>query len=670
MRRLAIAMEGFGRALDLAARGCAALQHQPRRRSELARLAAIVLVAGVLAAGCGAPFGVHRSSPEAIHRSLTSNVISTGDLSSFSQIMLHRRNLKEAFKDDPEATLRRLHEELQRDGLSDEEIFCLAELSFYHAMKEGGQPHFLAAALYAYAYVFPESSESAPPAFDPRQRIAMDLYNRALTDAFETADHESVQIAAGTFSLPFGTIDIAFDPQQLIWGNRQLTTFYPAAELEVVGFENRYRQPGIGAPLAAATQPLDPDAPYDFVGHRIRLPVTLVLRLPEPRRQIREDRLHADLSLHPETEGESIDIGGQEVPLEQEPTASLALTLTVTRPWAQNFSVFLGKTGLLQEQPTFGGREPHVRGRIPVVFVHGTASNFSVWANMLNDLESDSVIRENFQFLFFRYDSGQPILYSGMQLREAMKSAEKAFRADGEDPCLDRMVVIGHSQGGLLVKLTAIESGDKFWRNLSDQPFDEMKLSDEMRATLRDTMFVEPLPFVDRVIFIATPHRGSYLAGPGIVRRLAQRLISLPVGLARLSTDLLAVESIRRSSSMERIPTSIDNMWPGHPFIKTIEKIPVDSRIKAHSIIGVTGDGPIEEGGDGVVKYASAHIDGVESELVVPYEHSMQAKPEVVAEVQRILHRHLELNACLNQTDRTPDQEEKFDPLIGGDASE
>jgi hypothetical protein len=87
-------------------------------------------------------------------------------------------------------------------------------------------------------------------------------------------------------------------------------------------------------------------------------------------------------------------------------------------------------------------------------------------------------------------------------------------------------------------------------------------------------------------------------------------------------------------------------MSPGHPFVTTIAAIPVAPGIAAHSIIGVTGGGPVESGGDGVVKYASAHIDGVESELVVPYPHSMQAKPEVVAEVQRILHRHLQLDPC------------------------
>ena len=55
------------------------------------------------------------------------------------------------------------------------------------------------------------------------------------------------------------------------------------------------------------------------------------------------------------------------------------------------------------------------------------------------------------------------------------------------------------------------------------------------------------------------------------------------------------------------------------------------------------------------MKYASAHIDGVESELVVPYPHSMQSKPEVVAEVQRILHHHLQVSDCADVVDHHPE---------------
>ena len=57
------------------------------------------------------------------------------------------------------------------------------------------------------------------------------------------------------------------------------------------------------------------------------------------------------------------------------------------------------------------------------------------------------------------------------------------------------------------------------------------------------------------------------------------------------------------------------------------------------------GDGPVEDGSDGVVRYQSAHIEGVESELVVRSGHSVQSNPKAVLEVRRILHEHAE-EAC------------------------
>jgi hypothetical protein len=41
-----------------------------------------------------------------------------------------------------------------------------------------------------------------------------------------------------------------------------------------------------------------------------------------------------------------------------------------------------------------------------------------------------------------------------------------------------------------------------------------------------------------------------------------------------------------------------------------------------------------------VVSYASAHLEGVESELVVRSGHSAQSNPEVIQEVRRILVEH------------------------------
>ena len=603
----------------------------------------IVYAGCLLLAACAAPFGVRYSSPEAVHRSLTANELSTGELSNVTQVMLRRQNLTEAFHEDPAATLLVVRKAMLTGALPHEDLYSLAELSFHYANRGGGKPHFLAAAVYAYAYLFPKN----PDAFDPRFREAIDLYNRALTEAFESADGKHVEIAAGTYALPFGQIEVGFDERQLLWGTRRLYNFSPSADVEVVGFRNRYRQPGIGAPLAAATERIDPNEPVKsfFVGPHVHVPVTALLRLPDPSDQVLHESLTAELELHPSTEEGTVEIDGRSVPLEQEPTAALALALNEARPWTMELGRFLGQVTQMQVfTAKLGGLAPHRQGRIPVVLVHGTASNFSVWANLVNDLDSDPVVRKHFEFWLFNYDSGQPILLSGSQLRRALTETVSALQAEDPDPCLEQIVVIGHSQGGLLTKLTAIHSGDLFWRNLSRIPVDEAKLSDQTRAMVKEVMFVDPLPFVSRVVFIATPQRGSYLASSDIVRRLAERLISLPASVIAAGASLLRTE-LASQAGLQRVPTSIDNMSPGHPFIVTIAKIPVDPGIAANSIIGVT-DGNLETGGDGVVKYKSAHIDGVESELVVPYEHSMQSRPEVIGEVQRILHRHLELNSC------------------------
>ncbi len=85
---------------------------------------------------------------------------------------------------------------------------------------------------------------------------------------------------------------------------------------------------------------------------------------------------------------------------------------------------------------------------------------------------------------------------------------------------------------------------------------------------------------------------------------------------------------------------SVFGMTPGHPGLKALAEIPIDEHVTAHSIIAVKGSGPTEEGDDGVVKYKSAHIDGVASELVVRSPHSTQSFPPTIEEVRRILLLH------------------------------
>jgi pimeloyl-ACP methyl ester carboxylesterase len=389
-----------------------------------------------------------------------------------------------------------------------------------------------------------------------------------------------------------------------------------------------------------------------MVAPRLQVPLTALLRIAQARRALVEGQeLTATLELHLAWDKDSVTIAGEHVPLETEPTAALALTFTGVPITELEMVGFLGRlSGLMAERPPLVSTTPYRPGLIPVVFVHGTASSAVRWAELYNRLQADPDIRSRFQFWFFQYDSDNPIALSALRLREALTSAVAQLDPETKDPALRRMVLIGHSQGGLLVKMQSISSGDRIWNAVSRKPLDQLRLTDATRELLRRGLFVEPLPEVSRVVFISTPHRGSFVAGYQLIARLARRLTTLPFQLTGVSADLARNPDAARSGI---VPTAVDNMSPRSPFIQGLQEVPVAPSIKAHSIISVEAkywsDGSFnaEQGNDGVVAYSSAHIEPLESELVVRSPHSCQANPDTIEEVRRILRLHVGLETSV-----------------------
>ncbi|HEX9814765.1 MAG TPA: hypothetical protein VGB31_07445 [Myxococcota bacterium] len=614
-----------------------------RRRSP----ARLVLVAAVCAAlsGCVSPVRAVRVDHKVAHQELTRSAVTTNEPSWPTRDALLERGLLDAFAERPEATLADLHRAMVAEHADPPLLFALAELSFLHGQSSEKREYQLAAVIYAHAFLFPDDGGARPDPFDPRLRIAADLYNWSLTAAFASDDRSEVLPRGGDFELPFGEIAVAFDPAELRVGNRELYNFVPSAELEIHGLSMRYRWPGIGAPLAASTRPAaDTASGGDMVAPRLRVPVTALLRVEHARRAlVSEQPLEATLELHLAWEAQNVAIAGESVPLESEPTAALALTFTGV-PIAQlELFGFLGRlTGLIAERPPLVSTTPYRPGLVPVVFVHGTASSPVRWVEMYNRLHADPEIRSRFQFWFFQYESNQPIALSALRLREAIGAAVSQLDPEGEDPALREMVLIGHSQGGLLVKMQSIDSGDRLWNAVSRKPLDELRLSDTTRDLIQRGMFVEPLPEVSRVVFIATPHRGSFLAARQAIVNLLRWLTRLPLHFTALSLD---VARNLDAAKTPFVPTAVDNMSPRHPFILSLQQIPIAPSVAAHSIIAVKGDGPAEEGNDGGVEFKSAQIDGVESELVVRSPHSCQGNPHTMEEVRRILRLHVGLTA-------------------------
>jgi hypothetical protein len=203
------------------------------------------------------------------------------------------------------------------------------------------------------------------------------------------------------------------------------------------------------------------------------------------------------------------------------------------------------------------------------------------------------------------------------------------------------MVLIGHSQGGLIAKLLVINSGSRLWDALSWAPLDQLRISAGTRDLLQKAFFVTPAPEVRRVIFIATPQHGSFVAGSAI-GQLAARFVTPPSTLTTALRDV--TEDNPNALKVHPGPLqfgSVTFMTPGSPLSTALAAIPISPNVAANSIIAVRGDGPIQTGDDGVVTYQSAHLDGVESELVVRSGHSVQGDPHTVAEVRRIRLLHL-----------------------------
>lgn len=608
--------------------------------------AILVFIVIVCLGGCATPVGVRQLDPKQVQRNLTTSILSSDELSSHTRQILNRANLSAKFTKEPAQVVAQLHEGLPTASEADR-FFALAELSFAYASKGGPRSYFLASAVYSYAFLFPKVGRTDPNPSDPRVRIALDLYNRGLAEGFTTANRSKVKIEEGSYSLPFGELNVSIDRKEFLWGSFKLVDFVQAAEFDVRGLRNRYRWSGIGAPLIASTEPLKgvilPE--YSRIPPTIKVAATAFLRIDNAEEGLKTGKVKAQLELYTKGEATTVTIDGRTVPLEYELSSAMAYTLEGSQVYRFELrGLFSGDFSLIGKKARYQDgiflMEPYRPGRIPVIFVHGTASSPARWAEMFNELSNDPVLWKNYQFWLFTYNTGNPIVYSAGILAEGLRKTADEMDPEGKDPALRKMVVIGHSQGGLLTKLTVVDSGMKFWT--TDIPFDEVRASPETKEILRRSVFFKPVPSVKRVIFIATPHGGSFVAG-GWIGQLTSKFISLPFRLVDTTKEVLTLNpQLRAVRFIREVPRSTENMDPKSPFIRNLSLMPIASGVTAHSIIAVKNpNDPKEKWNDGVVEYASAHIEGVDSELIVNSGHSTQDHPETIEEVRRILLQHL-----------------------------
>ncbi|MBN1589841.1 MAG: alpha/beta fold hydrolase [Pirellulales bacterium] len=584
--------------------------------------------------------------------------------------LLRFYGLERAVEGDPNELLEKLQSLNQREP-SHEKLYALAELSYQaarrveHSHRKEALDLYGASVLHAYQYLFDARFQNQWNPYDPHFRGACDLYNGALEAGlrlicangdFKPGQMKTIETASGSW-------DIEVKVRGGRWKNEDFDHFKFVSDYKMQGLRNHYRSYGLGVPLIAVRRSGYEGEPDEakYYPSELSFPVTALLR-PENglnwNHRTGDAHFRAVLEIYDPLTIANIVVNDQRVPLESDLSTPLAYFLS--KPELEQLALVGATVGLLQPQKLLEqlrpGREDSVMGlymmqpyepdKIPVLFVHGLWSSPVTWIQMFNDLRNSPEIRRHYQFWFYLYPTGEPFWFSATRLRHDLAEARAVLDRNHEHPALDQMVLVGHSMGGLLAQLQTLDSGDDFWRTVSDRSFAELKAEPETRKRLQDVLFFQPNPSVQRVITIGTPHRGSQYSNDA-TQWLIGQLTKLPDKFVGSQQRLLRENrKLFRDTRLFEISTSIESLSPSSPMFPAMIAGRRAPWVRYHNIIGLVPKqgifGRIAAGTDGVVSRESAHMDDVASELTVEADHSMvHAHPLTVLEVRRILLDHI-----------------------------
>jgi pimeloyl-ACP methyl ester carboxylesterase len=463
----------------------------------------------------------------------------------------------------------------------------------------------------------------------PKNESARSLYNFAVARVVQDVDRSdlepwrhpiTVSTDQGGYTLVSPKpVDADHDPSRY--------DLFPTDTLKIGGkfFETYSTVPGLGAPIAVVGRAESPHFRQQYKLRRVYAPITVIVRFSGRQ---------AHLEFIDPLNVERITLNKRVFPLAADFDAPTALLIARERPERLGLSRVMNP-GAYADTAMLCRLQPFDPARTPVIFVHGLQETGASWAPMIDSLRDDPWIREHYQFWFFSYPSGYPYPYAAALFRQDLDGIKRVF------PNHKRIVLIGHSMGGLLCRLMITDTGDKIWRAFFATPPTKTPLASDTRKLLEQAIIFNHRPDVQRVIFISTPHRGSELAS-NLIGRIGASLVRTPrlfTSTYAATKPLLIADPAARP--LNRMPNSVDTLEPNDRFVEAVNKLPITPGIPYHSIIGDRGRGDTPNSSDGVVPYWSSHLQGAQSELIVNSDHGAQYNPQAIREVERILKKNL-----------------------------
>ena len=638
------------------------MQAQPRRPGPWPRF--IVVLAALVALGGCATVHVATSPADKAILLKRGDVLTRGSLSDAALATLRSAAIEPAdcqrYVADCLARLRRT------EPLGDEaRLATLAEVASVGALRAGGGDEsgysdaaiaaWLDVARYAYGYLFLTARAPHARVFEARQNQVRDYYNVAVQHvALGVAERDLDRLAQardGVVQLRAGGWSLAFDLTHFPSENAAAVPvrLIPTDGLRFRGLYTTFRRDGFGSEIAvelaadsigdpAAAKP--PGSPHRV--SRVRfVPLTVVIDFPgrDLAEVLATDR--ATVYAFDPYEQRDIDLHGSRLPLAANFSAGYGVWLAES-PFARQATLsLLGRPG--------GLREPHVYrmqrfdpDRRILLMIHGLASSPEAWVNLANEVMGDEALRDGYQIWQVYYPTGLPLAWNHHELREVLAEALDEVDPAGTSRARHDIVVVGHSMGGVLARLLVSNPGDELSQWL-DARLAARGGDAALAQRLRPFVDFAPMPGIRRAVFMAAPHRGTPAAERGI-GWLFTRLIRTPLELREhLQSRLGDEEGIAALGGERARPTSIDSLRDTDPFMRAAASVPIAAGLPYHSIIGVEdAAAPLQVATDGLVPYASAHLDGAVSELVIAGDHHVQERLESMLELRRIQRLHMQ----------------------------
>lgn len=460
-----------------------------------------------------------------------------------------------------------------------------------------------------------------------------ELYNDACTSVAVLSRMVSLPV---TLATPVGTYRLEADSAKSAgrWDPSYFTELIPTTKIKNKSLVAKRPLAGFGGGLVGVHRVPNPRELFlPKVG--VSSPVTAVVSFEQPSNP--GGPIRATLELYDPARLKSVRIAGSNRPLADDLSAPFGYY-----PIPPNLGIF----GMLRPQQFFQQEglflvQPYDPKKIPIVFIHGLMSMPQMWLPVMAEIESDPLLRGKYQFWTFAYPTGNPIGYSALDLRDALNGVYNAY------PKSKHMVIVNHSLGGVISHLQVISPGDALVKGIFKSKASEiLALPDS--SLLKRGLVYPANPRIDRVIFVAAPHRGAPLASNPI-GNFGASLIRIPGQMVRdIGKGAIQIAASTAGKKTHFVPNGINALGPENPLLIAMNTLPIKPPF--HSIIGVAGHpkAPLEKTSDSVVPYWSAHLDGARSEKIVPYPHTaMFVKPEATDEIRRILKLHLAESGAL-----------------------